>query len=516
MFGFLKSLVIAKSLKANTKASKTSAKKKINVDNLPFLSRFSKMETKGHAIWQIVIFLFIAYTAIEVPLTYIKHQKDVKNWQLIFDGIMTAIFALDIFINFTHQASNEKEFHMHQLQGYHDYKRSFWLPLDILACIPFDILVYSLDLPVDANLFRLLRLIKLIRVVKVISILSSMSYLPKSFKISAILVSVSVIIHWVACGWITFGDPVMNSDFGTQYNLALYWTVTTLTTIGYGDITPSTNLGRFYTMIIMLLGVGVYGVVIGSISKIIVSSSRHKERLKERMQDLSMLMKHYEVPRKVQSEVFSYYHGMAKKRLTDNDQKLISELPTNLRNELEVYMVLKLVSGIPLFEGLKLRELKHVARFLQQEFYSPGETIIHKGDKGDKMFIISNGSVSILNQNDEIINTLQSGQFFGEIALMMDMERGANVEAKSYCDVYTLNKANFEILVDKYESLKKNISKVMVRRKSDNDKTDEDSENSSKEILELEEKVQTGKTTKKKITSSKKTTKKKTSTKKAA
>lgn len=431
------------------------------------------METKGHAIWQIIIFLFIAYTAIEAPLSYIKHQKDIKGWQLFIDGLMTILFGLDIYINYTHQAKDDREFHMHQLQGYHDYNRSFWLPFDILACIPFDIVVYALGLPVDANLFRLLRLVKLTRVAKVFSILSSMSYLPKSFKITAILISVSVIIHWVACGWISFGDPAMNADFTTQYNMALYWTVTTLTTIGYGDITPTTNLGRFYTMIIMLLGVGVYGIVIGSISKIIVSSSRHKERLKERMQDLSMLMKHYEVPRKVQSEVFSYYHGLAKKRLTDNDQKLLGELPTNLRNELEVYMVLKLVSGIPLFEGLRLRELKHVCRCLDQEFYSPGETIIHKGDKGDKMYIISNGSVSIQNQNDEVINTLQSGQFFGEIALMMDVERGANVEAKSYCDVYTLNKTNFESLVSKYDSLNKNISKVMVKRKSDNEKEEE-------------------------------------------
>lgn len=432
-------------------------------------------DAKFHFYWQTLVFLLIAWTAFEAPVTFIKTQKDVKSWQMLVDIFMTLVFAFDIYFNFQHQGKNNQQQQHFQLQGYHNYTKSIWLPLDILACIPFDVIAYSLGLEIDSNLYRGLRLIKLVRVFKVYSILTSMSLLPKGFKISTIMTSICVIIHWIACGWMIFGHPVQNAEFATQYNIALYWTITTLTTIGYGDITPTTNIARMYCMSIMLLGVGVYGIVIGNISKIIVGASKHKERVREKMQDLHALMNHYQVPRKVQNEVFGYYTGLAMQRLTDNDQKILSELPHNLKNELEVYMILKLVEKIPLFEGLKSHELKYVARHLEQEFYSPNENIIRKGKQGDKMYIISNGEVNVMNQDNEVISTLKTGQFFGEIALMMDIERGHNVEAKSYCDVYTLSKTNFQSLIERYEVLRENIQKVIVKRRGDKKK--QDSEN---------------------------------------
>ncbi len=427
-------------------------------------------DSKAHIYWQFLILLLVAWTAIEAPLMVALHEHEIRTWQLAVDALMTIVFAIDIYINFKHQARDDKEFHEFHVQGYHDYKRSYWLPFDILACIPFDIIASALGIG-NPSLFRLFRLVKLVRVAKIFSILTTLDYLPRGFKISSILISAIVAIHWIACGWLMFGNPMASeADFLTEYNLALYWAITTLTTIGYGDITPSTNIGRMFTMSIMLLGVGVYGLVIGNISKIIVSASRHKEKMREKIQDLSLLMKHYEVPRKVQSEVFMYFHNLSKQRLTDNDQKIINELPHNLKNELSIYMILRLVSDIPLFEGLKQHELKSVARVLKQEFYSPGDNIINRGDKGESMFIIANGAVNIHNKNDEVINTLQSGQFFGEIALMMDIERGADVVAKSYCDVYTLSKDNFNILLERYPALADNIDKVIVKRKSDRSK----------------------------------------------
>ena len=422
-------------------------------------------DLRNNPYWQLLIFFLAAWVAVELPLTYVGPPVEVASWQLWVDGLISVVFTLDLIFHFKCQGRPSLVFLNKKRESKN--RRTFWALLDIASCIPFELIFWSLGISARGHVLGTLELIRLIRIFKVYAVFSSVEVLPRTVKLVSILTSICIVIHWVSCAWIGIGDTIVdNVDFSTQYNMAIYWTVTTLTTIGYGYITPTTNVGRLFTIMVMFLGVGVYGLVIGNISKITLSSFRHKERMREKIQDLSLLMRHYSVPKKVQREVFSYYHHLSQQRLTDNDHRILSELPHNLKQEMETYMVLNLISSIPLFEGLSSFELKRVAQCLEQEFYSPGEMIISKGDIGEQMFIISNGSVDILNEKKEAINILRSGQFFGEIALMMDVERGANVQASSYCDIYSLSKDSFVELTGRYPVLKRNISRLTIKRKT--------------------------------------------------
>ena len=79
---------------------------------------------------------------------------------------------------------------------------------------------------------------------------------------------ISIFAHWTACGWITIGGGNPDVDNLTRYIRAIYWSVTTLTTIGYGDITPQNNLQTIYTMFIMLVGAGAYGYLVANIESL--------------------------------------------------------------------------------------------------------------------------------------------------------------------------------------------------------------------------------------------------------
>ena len=427
------------------------------------LNKLQHLRNNPH--WQLLIFLLASWVAVEVPLAYVRQQTLIVSWQLLLDALISGIFTIDLIAHSKHKDQHNLHYLIHKNER-KTLPKAIRTPLDIATCIPFDIIFWVLALQTDGPFLKALSLIKLVRVFKVYFVFSSISILPRIVKVVTVLTSIVVAIHWIACAWMNFRAPENNLDFITQYNLAIYWTVSTLTTIGYGDVTPLTNIGRLFTIFVMFLGVGVYGLVIGNISKITLSSFRHKEKMREKMQDLSLLMRHYNVPKKVQREVFSYYHNLSRQRFTDNDYRILSELPHNLKREMEVYMVVGLISNIPLFEGLTPLALKRVICCLKQEFFSPGELIINRGGIGDKMFIISNGIVEVLNDKQEVINTLKSGQFFGEIALMMNIEREANVQAKSYCDIYTFDKKDFIELTVKYPRLEKNIGRLTIKRKT--------------------------------------------------
>ena len=261
--------------------------------------------------------------------------------------------------------------------------------------------------------------------------------------------------------------PIGGEDMVTIYNKATYWAVTTLTTIGYGDITPNSNTSRLYTMVIMVLGLGVYGIVIGNVTKMIYMNDRHKEHAREKISDLSMMMKHYSIPLKVQRDVFSYYNLLFTKRLTENDALIISELPRALKDELQVHMNIKLIQAVSLFQTCTIECLKEIAANLEPMSFSPGEKIISKGEMGQEMFIIYHGNVETRGESGQVMRSYSDGQAFGQIALLQETTRTYDVRATTYSDLFKLNKETFLNIIEKNPNLLKTLEKSMKKRSGD-------------------------------------------------
>ena len=403
--------------------------------------------------WQVFMCAAIYYSAIESPLNFALHTQTSES-NLWWDGIVSTIFLLDFLLNLSGKIRFKPEDVSH-IPGVElderPYKKTFSFYIDLLAAIPFDILA---NLSGAGGYFRLLHLVRLAKIgnmVRTFRIFNSLTVLPKGIKLVAVFLAMTLVMHWIACGWMVI-YPKPDLDYLTFYNQSLYWSLTTLTTIGYGDITPTTNGGRFYTMIIMVTGVVFYGIIIGNVSSLIMRADRHAEANKEKMNDLHLYMKHYRIPPGLQRQVFSFYKHILNKRLSDNDTKIIGELPQALQEELKIYMKMKLIQSVPIFQGQSLSCLKMIAGHLEQAFYTPSQSIVKQGDNGQEMFIIGHGEAEVW-VGEKCVATLKEGQFFGEIALLEETTRMADVKSKAYCDLYTLNKSDFVQIVDKYPAL---------------------------------------------------------------
>jgi hypothetical protein len=425
--------------------------------------------SKGELIWFGVIFWSVVYIAVETPLSYTFHRP-IKNWHAWVDLFLTSIFVADL-IYVLKQRKKQKA--KNPLKFKPTRSENIMLVFDFLSCIPVDIIINFFGFSSVFKIFRLLRLLRLVRIIKVFNIVGNLNIVPNFIKLQFGVVSSYVFIHWISCLWIIVNKFPL-ADSVTVYNKALYWAVTTITTIGYGDITPTNNYTRLFTMAIMLLGVGFYGIVIGNISRILAQTDRYQEKSKEKMQDIGIYMQHYNIPLKLQRSVFSYYNHLLTQRLSENDSKIISELPHSLQNELQTYMNIKLIKNIILFQGCSQNCLKAVANSLQQVYFSPGEMVIKSGEKGKEMYILGHGSVDVIVKNKEnkkqVVATLNEGQYFGESALIEETTRNADIEATSYCDVYKLSKDDFLLIIEAYPELHANVSKKMnsmKKRKSD-------------------------------------------------
>lgn len=417
-----------------------------------------KSLTTGEIVWNCVVFAAVFITALEAPYSFTFGTR-IQTWQLWSDFFISLVFICDVCYQIRQKSKGRVQFNTRQ------EKLSWWslLVVDILASIPFDIISYSLG---GIPFINLLRLFRLVRIIRLIELMGQLTVVPKGLRVSIYITFFVMVVHWVSCGWVLI-NPTTTEDQTTYFIKAVYWTVTTLTTIGYGDITPTTNIGRLYTMVIMILGVGVYGIVIGNVTRMMAAGDRHKELARERMSDLATFMKYYNIPERLQQNVSSYYQHLITKRLTDNDNKIINELPQALQQELQIYMNIKLIRNIPIFKDCSQQCLKDVAGSLEQKYYGPGQTIINIGEVGQEMFIIGHGIVEVILKDGNTVATLHENQFFGEGALVRETKRNANVRAQSYCDLYRLEKAQFDDIIARHPELLESIERVANKRSSD-------------------------------------------------
>ncbi len=152
------------------------------------------------------------------------------------------------------------------------YIRSFYGLVDLISILPTYI---SLFLPGSQFLMviRVLRLLRIFRVLKLAQYLNEAEYLLKAMRASAR--KISVFLFAILTLVLIFGSLmyIIEGDEGgfTSIGVSCYWAITTLTTVGYGDLSPQSPLGRAVASIIMIMGYGVIAVPTGIVTAELVA-----------------------------------------------------------------------------------------------------------------------------------------------------------------------------------------------------------------------------------------------------
>ena len=113
---------------------------------------------------------------------------------------------------------------------------------------------------------------------------------------------------------------------------------------------------------------------------------------------------------------------------------------------------LELLSSVDNLKQLPEEKLRKISDCLEEEYFENNSCIIRQGTKGDLFFIIKSGEVKITiddQQGEQEVATKSTGQYFGEIALLREDVRSANVYAKGPVVCYTLDRTAFTNLVGK-------------------------------------------------------------------
>ena len=423
----------------------------------------------------LVIAVFISGLAIPYRMLSGRDPADFLYW------LITVIFCLDILITFNTEVKMGLNILADRKSVAKRYLGSWFLP-DLLAALPLAPLV-SLIMQHDASgtlvyqivsLFRLLRLLKLVKISTTFSALEDLINIPPALiRLIIFFFWFALIAHFIALGWIAIGAGESGRSFQDQYIRALYWCTTTIATIGYGDYTPNrdSNLQIIYTIIVQIIGVGMFGYIIGNVATLIVNIDSARADYRNRMEEVRNYMRINKIPAPLQDRVKSYYHYLWETRQAVTSIDFKSRLPKTLQLEISLFLNREILEKVSLFKNADEIFIHEVIEELEPLVFLPGDFIIRQGEWGDCMYFLSKGNVEVI-VNEKQVATLAEGSPFGETALIENEERNASIRAVTFCDVYRLSQQSFDHLRKKHPEFDKRVKEISLQRqKGQEDKT---------------------------------------------
>lgn len=400
-------------------------------------------------IWNVCLSIVTTLMMFTIPFEYLLNKTFndyfvIHNWIYSFNIIIVVFFFLDPLVNYF-CLKNEKEVFYQKQSELNKYYKS-WFSFDVLLAFP--LLFFTSGSP--------LSFVYLVKWIKVIFILREynnkvMRY-SQFFQISIFFYGLIVAAHLLSCIWIFISPNQFESDFISTYIQALYFSITTMTTVGFGDIIPHTNIQRLFTIFVMIFGIGMYGYLIGNITNLLSTKNPAKKIYKDNLQKLSILSNYKFVPKSTIEKIRDYYTYIYKKSVID-ESELISDLPEDLQKEVVGFIKKDIVSGIPLFNNLDESIIKEIAYSLKQEFISTGNFVFKTGEVGDKMYFLYSGNLEVIKET-KIVSVLKPGDYFGEIAAIKNIPRTADIRALSHCELYSLERTSMNKIINNHNDLK--------------------------------------------------------------
>ncbi len=212
-----------------------------------------------HEYFDTFIMVWVVVAVLAVVLESVGSINYILNLEfIILDTIAVAVFTLEYLLRiYTVVESPE---HKHAFFGRFKYARSGSALIDLLAVLPFFLEAFLHHL-VDLRFLRVFRLIRLLKLTKYTGSTSSLfTVIKREWPVmsSAVFIMMLLVILTASLGYL-FEHEAQPDKF-ENIPASIYWAVITLASVGYGDIYPVTIAGRAMTMILAVLGIGIFAI----------------------------------------------------------------------------------------------------------------------------------------------------------------------------------------------------------------------------------------------------------------
>lgn len=446
-------------------------------------------KSAGRRLWEAVMLILLVATIVFVPVEIAFYEGEMGLSVDITMTVIDSLFLLNVLVtlntSFFHNKTlvqNRKKIAINYLKG--------TLIIDVLSSIPLDLFSFGIRSKALLRYLRVFRLIKVFRAARFHRVIgrllkaeeeSAQRVVTAVSRVLGACVVMMLLTHLMACLWYLsalYGEKAVNwvtvfrmedRSVGEKYLISLYWSITVLSTVGFGDIYATTPIEIVLSCAWMLIGAMFFSFFLSTMSSVITGLDLKGHFIREKLSLLLVYCKDLQLSKSFQSEMTGQLHVSLKKSTLDQWQKL--DLAMNLRKGLRVEMgrwiYRQAALKVRFFAQQNAMFLGNIVPMLEYRLFQPSETIYTRGSHSDEIYFLGDGRVCFVLGSLQIpFRTVISGSFFGEIEVLESRPREYTAISLTSSETFILPLTILSILKDDFPLIISQLTSIAKRRKS--------------------------------------------------
>ncbi|WOL14160.1 hypothetical protein Cni_G22940 [Canna indica] len=439
--------------------------------------------------WQMFLIPLVIYSAWICPfeLAFLRNLPAKLLW---VENVLNSFFAVDIVLTFSVAYLDRKSYLLID-----DPKKvavrylSSWFIFDILSTAPFQAISLLFEKSGNDLGFKVLNMLRLWRLRRVSSLFSRIEkdirfnyFWTRCTKL--ILVTLFA-VHCAGCfnyliadrypnprrTWIgAVMDNFKSESLWTRYVTSIYWSITTLTTTGYGDLHAENSREMLFDIFYMMFNLGLTAYLIGNMTNLIVHGTQRTRNFRDTIQVASEFAARNHLPQNIKNQMLSHICLRFKTEGLKQQETLIN-LPKGIQSSIAYHLFYPIVEHAYLFRGVSFNFLYQVVPEMQAEYFPPREDVILQNEASIDFYILVSGAVDLRSNVDgieQVCQRLTAGEVFGERGVLCGTPQPYTARTVELSQILRLSSKTFmKILQENAEDRKIIINNLLQKLKQE-------------------------------------------------
>ena len=437
--------------------------------NQPQSNRFILLpDSMYRELWELLSIFLIMFQQFSISYS-LSFTTNILNFHYYLLIVCDLFFSIEIFSNLNTAYFSEGTLIKIRSKIMSRYIKEGFL-VDFIACFPFELIVPNMKFEsvsdtslAEHDYIKALWLLKCLNIFKLPNIIYNLQCKFTSqlvytlFHIAKFLISGILLIHWTACMMYFCFLKDLESN-GAKWNYIydsganpylryFYMIVFTMTTTGYGDITPFSLNQKILAIVIMALSCWLFAFILTNSKEILIKYTSQGEYYKEVIFNLKKYLKTKKIPRRLRLRTISYLQflkaNFEKKSLKENE--ILDLLSPTLREDVLIKTRGKLIQRFSFFKNYSMDFIRMIIRELNLSIFAPNDLIFKEGDRTNSLFFVLDGKVEIYHESTRTVFVeLGKKEYFGEIAFFLDRVRSCSARSLIFSELLYLQKEDMD------------------------------------------------------------------------